>query len=178
MNIHPFFVHFPIALFIVYSVLEIVVYAWPTLRRPLWVFPVKAFLLFCGVLAALVALATGGIAEDLIEGSARSYILEVHSPFAGATTLLYLVLAAAYLVRIFQMKGWGNQLFGSNRFFSPILRLKEYLAHLVLDTGMLPMLAFLGLIGITITGALGAAIVYGPNTDPFVSFVYHLFWAQ
>jgi len=178
MNIHPFFVHFPIALLAVYSLLELGTYFFSGLRRQTWVFPVKAFLLFSGVLAALVALFTGGIAEDLIEGTARSYILEVHAPIAGVTTLLYLILAAAYTVRIFQMQGWGNQLFGSSTFFGPILRLKEYLAHLVLDTWVLPVLAFLALVGMTITGALGAAIVYGPDIDPAVSFVYHLFWVQ
>ena len=178
MNIHPFFVHFPIALLAVYSLLELGSYFFSSVRRQVWVFPVKAFLLFAGVLAALVALATGGIAEDLIEGTARSYILEVHSPFAGATTLLYVILAASYTVRIFQMKGWGNQLFGSNRFLAPILRLKERLAHIILDTALLWILALLALIGMMVTGALGAAIVYGPDIDPAVSFVYHLFWAQ
>lgn len=178
MNIHPFFVHFPIALLVAYSVLELSGALWPASRRVAWVSPVKVFTLFSGVLAALVALATGGIAEDLIEGAARGYILEVHSPIAGVTTLLYGILAAAYTVRIFEMKGWGNQLFGSNRFLAPILRLKERLAHIVLDTALLWIIALFALIGMIITGALGAAIVYGPDIDPIVSFVYHLFWVQ
>lgn len=178
MNIHPIFVHFPIGLLGVYSVLELFAYAWPTLRRQSWLFPVNAFLLLAGVLSAFVALFTGGMAEDLVEGASRAYILELHAPIAGATTLLYVILAASYTVRIFQMKGWGNQLFGSSAFFGPILRLKEYLAHLVLDTWLLPLLALLALIGMTVTGALGAAIVYGPDIDPVVSFIYHLFWAQ
>jgi uncharacterized membrane protein len=177
MNIHPLFVHFPIGLLVVYSVLELGAYFWPKLRRQTWLFPVNAFLLFVGTLGAFAALITGGIAEELIEGSSRGYILEVHSPVAGATTVLYLILAAAYVVRIFQVKGWGNQLFGST-VFAPVLRLKEYLAHLVLDTWLLPALALLALVGMTVTGALGAAIVYGPNADPFVAFVYHWFWAQ
>lgn len=178
MNIHPLFVHFPIGLLVVYSVLEIVAYAWPSIRRQSWLFPVKTFLLFVGILGALAALVTGGIAEDLIEGSARSYILQVHSPVAGITTLLYVILAAAYTVRIFEMKGWGQRLFGSSAFFASVLRLKERLAHIVLDTWLLPVLALVALIGMTVTGALGAAIVYGPNADPFVYFIYHLFWAQ
>lgn len=178
MNIHPLFVHFPIGLLVVYSILEIGAYFWPTLRRQTWLFSVRAFLLYIGILGAFAALVTGGVAEDLIEGSARSYILEVHSPVAGATTLLYVILAAAYTVRIFQMKGWGQRLFGQSAFFGPVLRLKEYLAHLVLDTWALPLIALLALFGMTVTGALGAAIVYGPNADSFVSFIYHLFWAQ
>ncbi len=180
MNIHPLFVHFPIGLLVAYSVLEIVAYAWPSVRRQSWHFPVSAFLLFTGVLGAFAALLTGGITEEILkaEGDANFYMVENHSLFAGATTVLYVILAAAYLVRIFQMKGWGQRMFGSSAFFGPILRLKEYLAHVVLDTWLLPLLALLALAGMFVTGALGAAIVYGPSADPFVSFVYHLFWAQ
>lgn len=178
MNIHPFFVHFPIALLAVYSLLELGTYFFSSVRRQAWVFPVKAFLLFAGVLAALVALATGGIAEDLIEGTTRSYILEVHSPFAGATTLLYVILAAAYLVRIFDMKGWGARIASMNRVFAWSWNIKRRFWNFFLGSWLLPLFAFLALIGITITGALGAAIVYGPDIDPAVSFVYHLFWVQ
>ncbi|MFA6414959.1 MAG: DUF2231 domain-containing protein [Candidatus Paceibacterota bacterium] len=178
MNIHPLFVHFPIGLLVVYSVLEIGAYLSPTLRRQSWLFSVKAFLLFAGALAAFAALITGGMAEELVEGSGRAYILEVHSPVAGATTLLYLVLAAAYIVRIFDEKGWSARIVGSNSFLIRVLNVKRYLAHLVLDTRVLPVLALLALVGMTVTGALGAAIVYGPGADPFVSFIYHLFWAQ
>lgn len=179
MNIHPLFVHFPIGLLVAYSVLEIVAYAWPSIRRQSWLFPVNVFLLYVGVLGAFVALFTGGVAEDLIRNTnPRAFILEVHSPVAGVTTLLYVILAAAYTVRLFDMKGWGNRIVGSNNFLINILRLKRYLTHLVLDTWVLPVLALLALAGMTVTGALGAAIVYGPNADPFVSFIYHLFWAQ
>ena len=178
MNIHPLFVHFPIALLVAYSGLELATYVWPSTRRLSWLFSVKAFLLFTGAFAAFAALFTGGIAEDLIKDSARSYILEVHSPVAGVTTLLYLLLAAAYLERISDQKGWSARIVGSNSFLIKILNLKRYLAHLVLDTWFLPVLALIAVIGMVVTGALGAAIVYGPNADPIVSFVYHLFWAQ
>ena len=32
----------------------------------------------------------------------------------------------------------------------------------------------LGLVAVTITGALGGALVYGPDVDPFVSLIYRL----
>lgn len=178
MNIHPLFVHFPIGMLVVYSALEIGAYLVPQLRRQAWVFPVKAFLLFAGVLSAIVALATGGIAEDLIAANPRAFILELHAPFAVATTLVYLILAASYTVRIFDQNGWSDRIVGSHSFLVRILNIKRYLSRLVLDTWVLPFLALLGLILLTITGGLGAAIVYGPNIDPAVSFVYHLFWAN
>ncbi len=178
MNIHPLFVHFPIGLLVVYSMLELGAYVWSPLRRQAWLFGVKAFLLFVGVLAALAALVTGGMAEDLIEGSGRAFILEVHAPVAGATTVLYAILAAAYLIRVFDAKGWGNYIAGVANPFMRVWGFKKYVAHLVLDTWLLPVLALLALIGMFVTGALGAAIVYGPNADPFISFVYHLFWIR
>jgi len=179
MNIHPFFVHFPIALLVAYSVIEISGSVWPASRRVAWVSPVKTFLLFAGVLAALGALATGGIAEELVEGvNARAYILEMHSPFAAVTTLLYIILAASYTIRIFDAKGWSNRIVGSNSFLIGILNLKRRLANIILDTWALPVLTLIALIGMVITGALGAAVVYSPDIDPIVSFVYHLFWVQ
>ncbi|MFA5996452.1 MAG: DUF2231 domain-containing protein [Candidatus Paceibacterota bacterium] len=179
MNIHPLFVHFPIGLLAVYSLLELGAYAVPCVRRQAWAFPVKAFLLFTGVLAAFVALGTGGMAEELVEGLVpNGFILEVHASFAAATTFVYLVLAAAYLTRICDQKGWSDRIFGANRFLLRILGLRRYFTHLVLDTWLLPVLALVALVGMTITGALGAAIVYGPDADPIVSLVYHFFWAQ
>lgn len=177
MNIHPIFVHFPIALLVAYSALEIATYLIPALRRQTWVFPVKAFLLLFGVASAFLALGTGETAEGLIaDTSPRAYIIETHSAFAGATTITYAILAAAYLIRIFDMKGWGIRLLDTNGFFAVICRVKRIIARLVLDAWLLPLLALFGLACITITGALGAAIVYGPDIDPFVFFIYHFFW--
>lgn len=161
-----------------YSVLEMGAYFLPVVRRQSWLFAVKAFLLFVGVLAAFAALVTGGMAEELIEASERAYILEVHSPIAAVTTVFYMLLAGAYIVRIFDQRGWGSAMVGLNRPFMRIWSFKKYVAYLILDTWLLPVLALLALVGMIVTGALGAAIVYGPNADPFVTFIYHLFWAQ
>ena len=176
MNIHPLFVHFPIGLLAVYSLLEIGAYVLPVLRRQTWVFAVKAFLLFVGVLAAFVALATGGLAEKFVENGPAAFVLEVHAPFAATTTILYLILASAYLIRIFDTEGWGKAIAGLSNPFIRIWSIKKYIAHIVLDTWLLPVVALLALVSLTITGALGAIIVYGPNIDPFVSFIFHLFW--
>ncbi|MFA5997931.1 MAG: DUF2231 domain-containing protein [Candidatus Paceibacterota bacterium] len=178
MNIHPLFVHFPIGLLVAYSVLELGAYLFPALRRQAWLFPVNAFLLFVGILAAFATLVTGDMAEELIEtaGDPNGALVETHSSFAATTTLLYLVLAAAYLNRIFDRKGWFTLVIGTNRFLAWGWNVKKYLAHLILDTWLLPVLALIALIGMTITGGLGAAIVYGPNVDPLVSFIYQLFF--
>ncbi len=36
------------------------------------------------------------------------------------------------------------------------------------------VLAIAGLVLMTVVGALGASLVYGPEIDPAVSFIYHL----
>lgn len=178
MNIHPLFVHFPIGLLVAYSALEISTYIWPSIRRLAWLFPVKAFLLFVGVLGAFAALITGSIAAELVEGSSFDFVVEVHATFAAATTALYVVIAAAYLNRVFDRNGWFDRIASSNAFLAWGWNAKKYVAHLIMDTWFLPLIAFLAVISMIVTGALGASIVYGPNTDPIVSFIYHLFWAQ
>lgn len=177
MNIHPLFVHFPIGLLVTYSILELIALISPAARRQSWLFSVKAFLLFVGVGFAFVALVTGGMAEELVAGAnPRSFIIEVHEPFAVGATFTYLVLALAYLVRIFDQMGWGARIAGTNAFFVRMWNIKKILAHAVLDTWLAPLLALFALCLIIVTGSLGAALVYGPNIDPFVSFIYHLFW--
>lgn len=176
MNIHPLFVHFPIGLLVVYSLLEFGRYLLPALRRQAWLSPVKTFLLFVGVLAAFAALITGDIAKEIIEQDGWSPpIVETHALFAGAATVFYLIIAVAYLERIFDEKGWSARIVGSNGLLMRIWNGKRYLAHLILDTWLLPALAFLALAAMMVTGALGAAMVYGPDADPFVSFIYALF---
>jgi len=179
MNIHPVFVHFPIALLVAYSVLELGAYIFPVLRRQAWLFPIKAFLLFTGVITAFTSLATGDIAEGIIEDtSPRAFIIETHSAFAVATSVLYLVLAAAYLNRVFDMNGWFDRIAATNGLLARGWAFKKRLAHLILDTWLLPLVVLAALVTMTFTGALGAAIVYGPDIDPVVSYVYHLFWIQ
>ena len=177
MNIHPLFIHFPIGLLIAYSLLEIVAYVSSHVRRAPWVFYTKAFMLFAGGLTALVTIVTGGIAEDIVRSTnPRAFIIDTHEPFAWATTLVYFILAGAYLVRILDKNNWVHRNFGRRTFLMRWWGLKKFVAHLILDTWLLPLLALAGITGITITGALGAALVYGPSVDPIVSFIYSLFW--
>lgn len=175
MNIHPLIVHFPIALLAVYSLLEILSVVSRRLRTTSWAHAVKTFLILTGVVAAVAALITGGLIEDAIrESNPRAYILSVHAPVAALTTLLYLILAAAYVVRLFDRRGWSARIVGRNRLLNRVLRLKRFLAGLVLDTWVRPVVATLAFFGLLVTGALGAAMVFGPNVDPFVSLVYYL----
>ena len=157
MNIHPFFVHFPIALLVVYAVLEILPLnnRYPSVK---WIH-IKAALLFIGVIGAYFSVVAGEFAEKLIQDEALKEVVETHAFFATTATFIFSVLAISYFASLKNMDGIASRI-----------------ANFILQRKISLFLAFAGLIAILITGGLGASIVYGPDADPFVSFVYKLFF--
>lgn len=173
MNVHPIFVHFPIALLTIYALMEIV--RLPIFTRQPWWFYTKAVLLFVGVIAGKVAELTGNIAAEAYRGTSAQALVKMHETFAQASVFIFGVLAAAYLI------AWGRH--ENIRAKLPaglqkIWNALEAVERTIFCAPVLMLLALAGLMVITITGALGGALVYGPNVDPVVSFVYHLFFAQ
>ena len=76
MNIHPISVHFPIALFTVYAVIELV---WnKSFRANILTLWIKVTLLATGIVGAQVSLMTGETAEHLL---GESTLIEKHSTF-------------------------------------------------------------------------------------------------
>lgn len=165
MNIHPIFVHFPIALLTFYALFEI--FAWKKISSMSWWIYVKATLLFAGTLSGFVALNTGEGAEHIIGGSK---LIETHATFATASIWLFVVLSVVYLIRFVLESGYIINFPKIQHVLNGIQNYINKYSFLV------PVIAFIGLVVITITGALGGAIVYGPDIDPVVSFVYHLFF--
>lgn len=165
MNIHPLFVHLPIGILLLYIAFEILRFKFIT-SRPSY-FEVKTILVIAGTLSAFVTSGTGDMAEDAVRQTnpEKLPLVEVHSTFAAATTIIFSMLAAAYLVE------WciRNQKLA---FITRISVLRK-LSRVVLKLS--PYIAALGLIAITITGGLGASIVYGPDADPLVTIIYALF---
>lgn len=163
-NIHPLVVHFPIALLFLYSILKIIPlerwkpsFAWSHVRR---------FLLVIGVLGAFVAQQTGEIAQRMI-GSERE-IIEIHGLFANITIWLYGTLLAGELLKIFN--GYLTSKF-NNSLITKVLRAFEMvLTHRVLSI----IIAFAGLITLSITGLLGGVIVYGTTADPLAPYVLRI----
>jgi len=171
MNIHPIFLHFPIALFIIYSILEFLPMSRVHFKLD-WR-QVKIGLLVLGVLSAFVALATGGMAEELLTDPEKLKIVEVHAGFAGASTVIFSILAFFYMV------GWADETYGGIKrphYLAVIWRIFEKLKRIIIDTKLRYVLVFAGFITIFIAGSLGGAMVYGPDADPFVSIIYHLFF--
>lgn len=194
MNIHPIFVHFPIALLTLYAVLEIAIPlkikffklckwdmpgASPLFARlyqllitPAWN-PIKAFLVIVGTVLALPTLQTGEWAEEtyisrgVTEVSQIGRLIETHSTFADFTVIIFSILAVGYLAQIL----W-------NTYNSKLQKYAfiQAIANIILHPKVAPMLAFLGVISVTITGALGGAISHGVNTDPVVKMIYGWFF--
>ena len=143
-NIHPLIVHFPIALLFLYSVIKILPFqrffsrvAWKDIERVLLVF---------GVLGALAAIYTGGIAEDLVKPSHN--LVEMHSNFATASACIYGFLLLLELV------GWVKPKYSN------------------LSSGIFSkFLALAGLVAISVTGMLGGVMIYGLSADPLAPMV-------
>jgi hypothetical protein len=158
MDFHPFLVHFPIALLVVYSILETFLVGR---KNPDFWNSFKDWILFFGLVGAFLSLLTGSIAEEnlLVEND----IVGAHEFFAQLTTAIFsFLLVVRVSLRLFSKKpellenglGFMKQplLLANNRF-------------------VLSGLALLGLISLSFTGALGAALVYGPKGDFIINFV-------
>lgn len=161
MNIHPLFVHFPIGLLVVYSLLEIACII-PWVRRRQWVFPVQAFLVLAGFAAAIIAYLLGGMAEDF-QSPDKHDLIEMHEHFAGFTLVAYAILALGYASVVLKR---------ARNLSSRVLVIVEQ----VVASPLSAIVALVALVLITITGALGASIALGPDVDPFVTAIYRLFF--
>lgn len=152
-NIHPIFVHFPIALLTAYSVLKLLPLsrwfpsvAWKQIRL--------AFL-FLGVIGAAVALSTGEIAEDFAVGNQA--LVEMHAAFATAASWIYGILLAGELVAFVRSAGFVP---------AALDRLAEFIERILTQPVLAGMLALIGLVVLSIAGLLGGVLVYGVTADP------------
>lgn len=169
MDLHPLFVHFPIALLTVYSFFE-VLRTWE--KNPHWI-TVRAVLVVSGVLGAFISLSTGEVAEHLYQGTPELHqILEVHGFMGGATTWIYAILAACYI--ILWMETHTTLLGTPPKAIAKPVVVARKIANTILQSWIAPALAVLGFIALSLTGALGAMLVYGPDFDPITKIVYQL----
>ncbi len=153
-NIHPLFVHFPIALLFVYAILKIVpTYRW--LPNVAWR-QVERIFLVLGVLGGFVALSTGEIAEHLTRPDHA--LVEMHSTFAGASIFIFGALLVGEIIVLI-----------STRYTLP--KIVRSFGNLLTHRGVSGVLAFIGLITISVTGLLGGVMVYGVGADPVASWV-------
>ena len=169
MNFHPLFVHFPIAMFTLYSIIELV--PEKLFRSKIHIKrDISVVLLVTGLLGALVALPTGEAIEDSFK--AVNDLVEMHSLMANISTWLFTSLLFAHIFNIISPLTVWYKIENRFRFLSVLKQLGAFLYHRKVRW----VLALAGLLSISTTGALGGAIAYGPQVDPIVGFVYSLFF--
>ncbi|MEK7107324.1 MAG: DUF2231 domain-containing protein [Patescibacteria group bacterium] len=176
MDIHPLLVHFPIALLVAYAIMEMI--HTDRLNHSDTYASIKSFLVIAGTLLAFVTLSTGEISERLLLSSRPDLakLIETHSAFAGASTTIFSILALSYLIKFFLDSKYANAPVMASGPFARALGALNWYSRAIRENVLGQMLALAGIICITITGGLGAAIVYGPDADPIVSVIYRLFF--
>lgn len=167
MDAHPLVVHFPIALLTLYSALEVIRYFASGAR---WVHT-RTVLVVVGALGAFMSLATGEVAEHLYGNRDLHAVLEMHALSANVTTWTYAVLAAAYL--LLWLRETPLFAFVPQAWVKPVASVMS-VASTVAGPVLAPALAAVGFLGLLLTGALGAILVYGPHFDPVTSAVYRV----
>ena len=165
MNIHPLFVHFPIGILVLYTAFEI--FRFKIVERQSWYFEIKAILSIIGTFAAYLTASTGELAEDIMAISSpdKMPLVDIHSMYANATITVFSILAGSYIFEWLKISEKLSKI-------TAIVFLQK-LSYFIQKYS--PAIAVVGLILITITGALGASIVYGPDVDPIVKFIYNIF---
>jgi len=98
--IHPIVVHFPIALLCASVAFDALASRWPTggLRET------SLYTLLAGVMAAGLAVVTGGMEEDLAKrAGAPESVLELHESLGQVTLVIFVVLLG---LRLAMQLGW------------------------------------------------------------------------
>lgn len=169
MNLHPFLVHFPIALLALSSVIECIPEKY--IKKYFKEYELMMVLLVVGVGGALVSLSSG----EAIEHEFRQVhdLVELHSAFATATTWIYVVLLVLYLLHLFFTK--PNNIYEKIKSYK-ITSVFQKTYRVLFKKSIRILLALTAFISLCITGALGAAITHGPNVDFVVTFIYNLFF--
>jgi uncharacterized membrane protein len=102
--IHPIVVHFPIALLCVSVAFDALASRWPTggLRES------SLYTLLAGAMSAALAVATGGMEEDLAErAGAPKAVLELHESLGTVTLVVFVALLG---LRLAMQWGWLKEI--------------------------------------------------------------------
>lgn len=162
-DLHPIFVHFPIAFFLLYSILRLI--PWPKkISIVEWQIP-RIMLLSVGLIGAWLANITGDIAKDL--NNPNHQLVEMHETFAGISIWIYGVLIIAELI-VFIKPQWLE--------LNYLKYIKTYILFLkkITKKWLFYLLSIFGALAIAITGILGGVMVYGIKADPLAAPILKL----
>jgi len=163
MDLHPIIVHFPVALFTLYGLFELLRFKKLTSLNE-WAVT-KAVLVCFGVLSSFVALATGDLAGESFENGRLGLLAETHSSLAVITVVFYAIVLAITLgglIRRYHLT--------IPNLLQPLITLLDKLYR---QSWLMVILALIGLALITVTGALGGALAFGPGVDPLATFFFN-----
>lgn len=167
-TIHPLLVHFPVAMLSLYGILEIIS-GLPIIRK-FDLTLTKLVLVIIGTLGGMLASASGEAIEHSFSGLHN--LVEMHSTWATLTNFLGIIIAALLLVSYFSSSVISRYPGGA------IARITGIITRLAQTRALMVILALYVVISITVTGALGAVIVHGPQVDPVVNFIYTILLPQ
>lgn len=157
-NLHPLFVHFPIALLFLYSIIKVLPFKkW--FPRVGWR-DIERVLLLVGFLGACAALLTGDTAEHLVRPNRQ--LVDAHSTFASLATWIYGALLAGEIASVINARKF---VYGKG--YEWIALILQFVEKLLCNAFFSGLLAVIGFFAITITGMLGGTIAYGLTADPF-----------
>lgn len=163
-DLHPIFVHFPIALMLLYSGLRF--FSWPKKFPAVnWQIP-RIIILGAGIIGAWISSATGEIAARL--NSSNRTILEMHEGFAGAATSVYIILLVIELL-LFINPDWLK-----NKYLLYLRPILLFLQNKIIKNWIFRLLAAIGALLIAMTGLLGGIMVYGTAADPLAEPILRL----
>jgi uncharacterized membrane protein len=125
-NIHPLFVHFPIAFFSAFFVFELLGIFF---KKPQWRY-LASWLLYTGTITTVFTVLAGLFAAESVEhGEDVHAIMETHEHIGISVLSLALFLSA------WRLKKWGGQSSGTNTIFLGLAALLCVLVSLGADLG-------------------------------------------
>lgn len=167
MNVHPIFTHFPVALLTLYGIMELA--RFKKISTQQYWFYVKAIFLILGTVIGYATFFTGYVLRDDYKLDSIVKVINTHMWFAIGTLALFSLLSLGYFIAWLE-KEKIISVTSNKKSVTFLLSIKS-----VLNSNWFCILgALAGLVGITVTGALGGALAYGNDVDPMVNFVYHL----
>ncbi len=168
MNLHPMLVHFPIALFTIYAVCELM--PSKRLRQSSTWLSIKATMVIVGTGSSFATFLSGyAIKDGFMRDKTLARIVVTHAQFALLTILIFLVLAKMYAILCLEKTALQVKL-SRWSLWNKLVRC----AHFCYDKKIAPLFALIGLACVTVTAAIGGGIVYGQDVDPFVLFIYRI----